>query len=425
MKVSIKNYTFRNLSFWLLIVIAIWAFLFRGLILDEVYDNVDDGLKNQKIEIIRHAFIDPTVIKTNEFGLAQFKILPVAFNQYSEFNHFSNKMIFMEYDNDMEPYRVMQTGFIGPDKNYYSLEIRTSTVEEDDLIYDLTISLIALYFFILISVLLINLFGLNKAFKPFKKIINQIQQYRVGESKSYDEIETNVKEFVILQDNFKEMIRRNEQVFNQQKLFIENASHELQTPLTIALNRLDLMLDDDKLSEKQLTDLADTKNTLWRMVNLNKSLLMLSRIENQQFSEKSEVNFTQITKELIDDYEPFFESKNIQFKLINNAEFITEFNPDLARILVSNLIRNTVKHNNSQKLIELTSDGNQFIFANTSDNSALNPQYIFNRFYKQGNSENSNGLGLSIIETILKNQSKIEIVYQFQNPFHEFILRKK
>ena len=347
MKVSIKNYTFRYLSFWLLIVIAIWAFLFRGLILDEVYDNVDDGLKNQKIEIIRHAFIDPTVIKTNEFGLAQFKILPVSFNQYSEFNHFSNKMIFMEYDNDMEPYRVMQTGFIGPDKNYYSLEIRTSTVEEDDLIYDLTISLIALYFFILISVLLINLFGLNKAFKPFKKIINQIQQYRVDETKSYDEIETNVKEFVILQDNFKEMIRRNEQVFNQQKLFIENASHELQTPLTIALNRLDLMLDDDKLSEKQLTDLADTKNTLWRMVNLNKSLLMLSRIENQQFSEKAEVNFTQITKELIDDYEPFFESKNIQFKLINNAEFITEFNPDLARILVSNLIRNTVKHYNA------------------------------------------------------------------------------
>ena len=52
MKISLKNYTFRYLTFWLLIVIAIWAFLFHSLILDEVYDNVDDGLKNQKIEII-------------------------------------------------------------------------------------------------------------------------------------------------------------------------------------------------------------------------------------------------------------------------------------------------------------------------------------------------------------------------------------
>jgi hypothetical protein len=55
MKISLKNYTFRYLTFWLLIVIAIWAFLFHSLILDEVYDNVDDGLKNQKIEIIREA----------------------------------------------------------------------------------------------------------------------------------------------------------------------------------------------------------------------------------------------------------------------------------------------------------------------------------------------------------------------------------
>ena len=148
MKISIKNYTFRYLTFWLLIVIAIWALLFRGLILDEVYDNVDDGLKNQKIEIIRHAFLDPSIVKTNEFGLAQFKIIPVSVENYSEFNHFSNEMIFMEYDNDMEPYRVMKTGFIGADKQHYSLEIRTSTVEEDDLIYDLTISLIFLYIFI-------------------------------------------------------------------------------------------------------------------------------------------------------------------------------------------------------------------------------------------------------------------------------------
>ena len=50
MKISLKNYTFRYLTFWLLIVIAIWAFLFHSLILDEVYDNVDDGLKNQKID---------------------------------------------------------------------------------------------------------------------------------------------------------------------------------------------------------------------------------------------------------------------------------------------------------------------------------------------------------------------------------------
>lgn len=162
MKISIKNYTFRYLTFWLLIVIAIWALLFRGLILDEVYDNVDDGLKNQKIEIIRHSYIDSSILKTNEFGIAQFRILPVKKQNYNEINRFSNEFIYMPYDNDDEPYRVLKTAFYGADNLPYLLEIRTSTVEEDDLIYDLSISLIFLYIFILISILMINHFGLKK-----------------------------------------------------------------------------------------------------------------------------------------------------------------------------------------------------------------------------------------------------------------------
>jgi signal transduction histidine kinase len=425
MKVSIKNYTFRYLSFWLLIVIAIWALLFRGLILDEVYDNVDDGLKNQKIEIIRHAYIDPTIVKTNEFGLAQFRILPVSVQNYSEFNHFSNELIFMEYDNDMEPYRVMRTGFIGVDKQHYSLEIRTSTVEEDDLIYDLTISLVVLYFFILLSVLVVNSLVLNKAFLPFKKILNQLQQYRVGESKKIDEVDTNVKEFLILQDNFKEMIQRNEEVFKHQKLFIENASHELQTPLAIAINKLDLIFDDESLNENQLTNLADAKNTLWRMVNLNKSLLMLSRIENQQFAEKELVNFTAIVNGYLEDFEAIIEAEEINFKVEISADFLVDFNPSLARIVVSNFIRNAIKHNNFQKEIKISSSENELTFANTSNYTALNTSIIFNRFYKQGNSENSNGLGLSIIDTILKNQSSIILDYTFSDSFHQFSLKKK
>ena len=424
MKISIKNYTFRYLTFWLLIVIAIWALLFRGLILDEVYDNVDDGLKNQKIEIIRHSYIDSTILKTNEFGIAQFRILHVKKQNYNEINRFSNEFIYMPYDNDDEPYRVLKTAFYGADNLPYSLEIRTSTVEEDDLIYDLSISLIFLYIFILISILMINHFGLKKAFNPFKLILQQLQNYRIGEVKKINNIDTNVKEFAILQDNLNEMIRRNEQVFSDQKLFIENASHELQTPLAIAINKLDLLLDDTNLSEKQLINLSETKNSLWRMVNLNKSLLMLTRIENEQYSDKVEINFTQLIQEILADFEPFFGAEEIKVELTITADFIANFNKNLAHILISNLIRNAIKHNNNQKVIKILSEKNQLTFSNTSNFSALNSKVIFDRFYKQGQSEGSNGLGLSIIKTILKNQQSITIDYQYKNSFHQFILKK-
>jgi len=424
MKLSLKNYTFSYLTFWLLIVIAIWALLFRGLILDEVYDNVDDGLKNQKIEIIRQAFVDHTIVETSDFGISQFKIEKIEEAQLDLRNHFSNEMIFMEYDDDMEPYRILKTGFYGKDNQAYALEIRTSTVEEDDLIYDLSLSLIALYIFILLSILLINHFGLKKAFRPFKHLIEQLQQYKVGEKTPLISVKTNVKEFSYLQAEITQMMKRNEDVFENQKRFIENASHELQTPLTIALNKIDLLIDQNQLAEKELLNLVDIKQTLWRMVNLNKTLLMLSRIENNQYSENQEVNFTLLTKDLIEDFEPIFETNEINYKLNVTADFIVDFNLDLARILISNLIRNAIKHNNEDKIIQIESDSNQLIFSNSGIDKALNEALIFNRFYKQGTNEKSNGLGLSIVETIMKNQHQVKINYRYEAPFHQFILKK-
>ncbi|GEM51126.1 two-component sensor histidine kinase [Empedobacter brevis NBRC 14943 = ATCC 43319] len=424
MKISLKNYTFRYLTFWLLIVIAIWAFIFHSLILDEVYDNVDDGLKNQKIEIIREVYRDPDLLNTTEFGLSQFKISKVDPSQYNESNRFSNEMVYMEYDEDMEPYRVLRTGFYDKDNFPYMLEIRTSTVEEDDLIYDLSISLVALYVFILISILLINHFGLRKAFKPFDQIISQLRKYEVGNKEKPIHVMTNVKEFSFLQNEIQRMINRNDEVFNSQKLFIENASHELQTPLTIAMNKLDLLIEESDLGGKEMLSLVNTKQTLWRMVNLNKSLLMLSRIENNQYKSNEEVNFTSLTKDLLEDYESILEAAEIKVTTNFKADFMIDFNLDLARILISNLIRNAVKHNNEEKLIQIELDSNQFMISNTGKNYSLDTNMIYNRFYKQGTSEGNNGLGLSIVETIIKNQQKLKLNYRYEAPFHQFILKK-
>ena len=424
MKISLKNYTFRYLTFWLLIVIAIWAFLFHSLILDEVYDNVDDGLKNQKIEIIREAYRDTNLLNTTEFGLSQFKITKVDPSKYDERNHFSNELVYMRYDDDMEPYRILRTGFYDKENHPFSLEIRTSTVEEDEFIYDLSLSLVALYVFILISILLINHFGLKKAFKPFGQIISQLRKYEVGNNEKPKLVETNVKEFSYLQKEIERMINRNDEVFNSQKLFIENASHELQTPLTIALNKLDLLIENSDLKEKEVMSLVETKQILWRMVNLNKSLLMLSRIENNQYKNNVEVNFTALTKDLIEDYEEILEAEEIKLETNFKADFILDFNIDLARILISNLIRNAIKHNNDEKIIKIESDSNQFIISNTGKNATLDSNLIFSRFYKQGTSDGNNGLGLSIVDTIIKNQQNLTLRYNYEFPFHQFILKK-
>ena len=141
MQTSVKNFTNRFLVIAILIIMAIWALLFYAVIMDEVYDNIDDGLKNQKILIIREAYINKEIIKNSkEFGINQFRILPISEREYTEDNRFSKEMIYMPYDEDDEPYRVLRTGFHDQEGNPYKLEVRTSTVEEDDFLFDYFLS---------------------------------------------------------------------------------------------------------------------------------------------------------------------------------------------------------------------------------------------------------------------------------------------
>lgn len=418
---SLKTYTLKHLVYILLLVVAVWAGLFYAFILDEVYDNVDDGLKNQKINIIRQAYIDSTVLQTSEFGINQFRILPT--DSLQKANIFSRQMIYMEYDDEMEPYRVLRTGFYAPDGQPYSLEIRTSTVEEDDFLINLTIALVVLYLLIVITLFLVNSFVLEKALKPLKSLIKDLQNYKFGSGTRFTPVSSTVSEFIILDEKIQEMIDRNENLFLRQKQFIENASHELQTPLAITINKLDHLLENGELNEVQSMEIGETKRSLLRMVNLNKSLLMLSRIENRQFEEKETVSIREITEEVVADLDEILRFKNLSLHLECGEDFSLYANRNLMSILVSNLLRNAIRYNREQGSITVNIRRDEFSISNTSTLPPLNPTIIFERFYKHSSDNSSSGLGLSIAESIIKTYPELRLDYSYRNARHIFTIR--
>lgn len=425
MAISVRNYTNRYLAFAILIIMAVWALLFYALLMDEVYDNIDDGLKNQKIEIIREAFNDPALINNSkEFGINQFRISNTTPREDLDKNKFSRKLIYMPYDEEEEPYRILTTGFYGKDGQAYLLEIRTSTVEEDDFLINLAISLSVLYLVIVISILLINHFVLRKAWRPFKDTLVNLNQYRFADDKSFNPIKSKVKEFEELNLQINRMIDRNEQVFNDQKRFLENASHELQTPLAISIGKMELLLQDADLSEAQLIKLSEAKQSLHRMVALNKSLLMLSRIDNNQYNREEEVNFNELLKMLLEEFKELYTYKNLKVNMLEEGKFLLSMNPDLATILISNLLRNAIKYNKGDGEITILTNSERLIISNTGLNEALNPNYIFERFHKGSQDSHSNGLGLSIVKSIVEKTNDLAIAYAFEEGYHQFILRK-
>jgi len=419
---SLKNYTLKHLVYILLVVVAVWAGLFYAFILDEVYDNVDDGLKNQKIHIIRQAYLDSTVLHTREFGINQFRILPS--DSLRKTNVFSKQMIYMEYDDEMEPYRVLRTGFYAPDGRPYSLEIRTSTVEEDDFLIDLTIALVVLYLLIVFTLFLVNNFALERALKPLESLTKDLQNYKFGGSSRVKPVSSSVTEFIILDQKIQEMIDRNESLFLRQKQFIENASHELQTPLAITINKLDLLLENGDLNETQSTEIGETKSALLRMVNLNRSLLMLSRIENRQFEDKETVSIRAVIDELTGELDDIIRFKDVTLQQNVQQDFTLHANKNLVTILVSNLLRNAIRYNTPGGKIEVTVRPDEFSIANTSALPPLNPAIIFERFYKYSSDNSSSGLGLSIVESIIKTYPELRLDYSYRDGQHFFTVKK-
>ncbi len=421
--ISLKNYTQKHLSLFIFLLIALWAALFYAFILDEVYDNVDDGLKDRKIAIIREAYDNPEVLKTDEYCIGQFKITPVPDEEFSQWNRLRNEMFYMPYDQEMEPYRVLTTHFLDKEGLSYRLEIRTSTVEEDDLLINLAIALAVLYAVLVICVYWVNRIVLNQAFKPFREIISQLSAYRFGSKNTFVEPETSISEFKDLSKGILTMLNDNQEVFMQQKAFIENASHELKTPISIIQNKIDLLIEQGS-KEEEIQQLIQIKSTAKRMSDLISSLLTLSKIENNQFQEEESINANEIIDEMAEDAESLVQYKEIQLDIKEKGVFQVEFNRNLFHIILTNLFQNAVKYSppNGEICIEISP--NEIVFSNTATGTALDGDKIFNRFYKQSNDSLSTGLGLAILQTIINNDPRLKIDYSFSNNKHFFRLLK-
>ena len=122
---------------------------------------------------------------------------------------------------------------------------------------------------------------------------------------------TKIREFRQLSDAALDMGNRSYKAYEEQKQFIENASHELQTPLAIVRGKVELLAESEGMTEQQMEQLDEIYATLGRAVKLNKSLLLLSRIENGQYTEMEDVSVDEILDELLPDLMDIYEHKRV------------------------------------------------------------------------------------------------------------------
>ena len=424
---KLLHYTYRNLSLFFLLLVAVWGALFYYTLMDEVVDETDDMLENHAYLLIKQALEEPEFINSEGSPVTLYSFRPISESEGENYRErFFNDEVYIEVENEYEPVRVFKTAFRATNNRFYELTVMLSTLERDDMLETIITYLFALFILFLILTTVGTRLVLKRVFRQLDRLMTWVHTIQPEKPVETVGNPSKVREFRELEEAIRAMGNRSYQAYQEQKEFIENASHELQTPLAIAMGKVEMLTDNPRLTEKQMQGLDALYSTLTRAIRLNKSLLLLARIENGQYSEAKEENLTHIIDTLLTDLMEIYEEKQIHLvrKGDPQAPFILQANPTLMELMLSNLLKNALQHNHRGGTLLIETTSTSLTIANTGD-SSLDTKRMFQRFYHpQGGKNDSNGLGLSIAYTIAR-LSSLHLTYRWEDGMHYFTIVKK
>ncbi|WP_297088097.1 HAMP domain-containing sensor histidine kinase [uncultured Draconibacterium sp.] len=418
------NHTLSFLSAILFVTISLWSVLFYSQLLNHVKTSVDEGLSDYKIVIIDNLKKDTLIVENQEFGKNKYIVKQVEEDYALKvIDTYKDTLIYSPLKQNNYKARVLSTAFVANNGKYYEMKVLSQELNRSKLIKKLLVSLTSMFLFLLVSTYLVNTLALNKTWKPFYQVLDYLNDFRLDKRLSDRKMgATKIKEFVLLNKSVNNLIDTNIKIFESQKHFIENVSHEMQTPLAIGLNKLELLAENEGLTEKQLKSIGDIIDTFKRLSGLNKSLLLLSKIQNKQFLSKEKIDFDSVFTRTIANLSEFIDFWGIQLNYNKEQNFVFEMNKDMADILVLNLVKNAMIHNNPNGEISIRLTSSAFIIENTGNEGAIPSDRIFQRFNKNVNNKNSTGLGLAIVKAIT-DASDLRVSYSHKSR-HIFAIEK-
>lgn len=403
------------------VILLGWAIVFYWGIMEEINDEVDDSLEDySELVIIRSLAGKELPAHDNGSNNQYFlKEVDASYALSKEAICYRDSMIYIAEKGETEPARILTTIFKDKDERYYELSVYTPTIEKRDLKEAIFQLLIGLFVVLLITILVINVWVFHQSMKPFYILLDWLEKFRLGKKNDVLDNPTHTTEFRKLNEAVSRFASHSEEMFEQQKQFIGNASHEIQTPLAICQNRLEMLMEDETLSEQQMGEIAKTCQTLEYVSKLNKSLLLLSKIDNSQFASVEKVCLNEILYRYLGDYQEVYDYKGITLDVHEKNTFNIIMNGTLAVVLITNLLKNAFVHNIYKGKIQIEITSSNIRFGNTGKDEHLDEKHIFERFYQGSKKEGSTGLGLAIVDAICR-QSQLSIQYQFVKGWHWF-----
>ncbi len=402
-----------------LLAISLFSFLmgmmvFYFMLRQQVDQNINLELSKRALSISK-VFDDAHSSSSQTTNLSDTIIItPITQPRVAE--RFSDTLLLNPETNKYSIYR--QHGFVKTihNQNYY-IQIFKPLEETDRLIIRIVILMNILVVMIILTLIFANRYSSRQDWKVFYDTIRKINNYDVNTHEAFILQNSDIKEFEDLNRVLFTMTERIKNDYLNLKEYIENASHEIQTPLAIINSKMELLLQSGDMKEKQYKTVADAYEASNRLSRLNKTLILLAKIENRQFPESKPVNPIIMINHQLESLEDLIHAKKIKITKNLESEVTLQMNHYLAEILLVNLIKNAVRHNipGGELILELSEISLRI--SNSGPPLQMDPQMLFKRFHTSSASPESLGLGLSIVQKICRMYG-FSVRYSYENNLH-------
>lgn len=413
-KILIAN-TLLSVVIFLLVGVGMYYIIY-----DTVFEELDNHLLHHKEEIINEIDDDDSSLKELQDldVLESYEWADITAYEGSvapSTNIFSNidTLRHPNKDANSEVYRRLTTAISVQDQ-HFTLKIYEEVAAWKHISKTILLSvLIGLLIWVLLLYLL-NRMVFDKILTPFYDTVESLENISDPTDLKEPFPESTTYEIKVLNQALNTMMTEIRSSFEDQKKFIQNASHELLTPLSIIRQKAEKILAGSaELDEDTIKSADEIHQTTVRLSRLSNALLLISRVENQQFDldEKVDIKGTvdQVLKELSD----FISMKNIEITEHFKSSITVKGNKELLHSAIYNIIQNAIKFSPEGSTVQVSvASKSDRIHFSVRDQGPGIPENIINSVFdrfKKGknmhsdlNGDNSPGLGLSIVQSICR-----------------------
>lgn len=305
--------------------------------------------------------------------------------------------------------------------NFYLLKMLIDINDFTKLKADIAHRIVLSFIILALIIILFSAFMSGYLLKPFHKILDQMNLYKVGKASEGPEVKTSTLEFKKMKYLFKRMVCRTEDDYRKLKEYTENMAHEIQTPLTIIRNKTERLISDEQVMKSHKDSVKAIYDETNHLSKLGTTLNLLTKIENGEYANTINLKTKDVILKHIDSISELVKLKSLKIEVSLNDDHSLLIDPFLFDIVLKNLLRNALRYASNKGPIKIETTNDSFIISNYGEKLDVENNKIFERFYTSDHSSNSLGLGLSLVKRIC-DLNRLHIEYDYQHNTHFFVI---